>query len=69
MDFSDYGTNFLIHDCGDCGYVTIRIPHQLLADMLKNCKESANKSMFLNNLSKIKKSFNLDACLKREKIL
>lgn len=54
--------------CKNCGKITIRIPHQLLADMLKNCKQSDDRDMFIRQLRKIDKSQNLSACLEREGI-
>lgn len=54
--------------CNSCGMVSLRIPHKLLADMLKNCEESYERDKLIDILSKMKKSVNLSACLDSENI-
>ena len=55
--------------CGNCGMVSLRIPHKLLADMLKNCEESYERDKLIDVLRKMRKSANLSACLDSEHIL
>lgn len=54
-------------DC-NCGKVVIRISHQLLADMLKNCEKSYDRDVLIRFLRDMEKSDNLKAWLDREKI-
>ena len=59
---------FAYEGCGNCGNISLRIPHQLLADMLKNCKQSYDRDELIKRLWKIQKSNDLSACLNREGI-
>ena len=69
MNLSNFGTHILVSEgCGECGKVTLRIPHQLLADMLKNCERSNDRDILICKLKNMEKSMNLSACLDREKI-
>lgn len=69
MNLDDYGTRIMAFDkCGNCGLITLRVPYQLLVDMLKNCKKSLDRDELIRHLKYIRKSDNLKECLNREKI-